>query len=150
MKKIIAIISIILFTITGFSQQTTNIVTLKTGIVDIYTPLRWDIDRRIENGTDTTTYFVLIYQNAAYQYIVDQSINIIISKEELQNFCSKLIDFGDKTYEGTYIETVSNIEFHISGKYVHLIDKDSKRVLVPKKKIAKLGWDILENISLLK
>lgn len=150
MKKIAVIISIVLFTLNGFSQKSTNIVTLKTGIVDMYTPMRWDINRSIKDGTDTTVYFALIYQNAAYQYIVDQSINIIISKDELQNLCNKLIDFGDKTYEGTYIETVSNIEFHINSKYVHLIDKDGKRVLVPKKKIAKLGWDILEHINLLK
>lgn len=150
MKKIAVIISILLFTLNGFSQQSTNIVTLKTGIVDAYTALHWDIDRSIKDGTDTTVYFALIYQNSAYQYIVDQSINIIISRDELQNFCNKLIDFGDKTYEGTYSETVSNIQFYISGKYVHLVDKDGKRVLVPKKKIAKLGWDILENINLLK
>ena len=72
--------------------QSDQFITIKQGVPNLTTGSRWEIKKHIVNGTDTSVYFAFVYQNTKYQYVVDQSVTIIQSRKELQNFCNKIID----------------------------------------------------------
>ena len=129
-------------------SQSDQFITIKQGVPNLATGSRWEIKKHVVNGTDTSVYFAFVFQNTKYQYVVDQSITIIQSRKELQNFCNKIIDFSEKEFEGTYVETVSGIEFSIVKNYLYLKDKDDKHTFLKKNKASEMGWEILEYINL--
>jgi hypothetical protein len=129
--------------------QSDQFITIKQGVPNLTTGSRWEIKKHITNGKDTSVYFAFVYQNTKYQYVVDQSVTIIQSRKELQNFCNKLIDFSEKEFEGTYVETVSGIEFSIVKNYLYHKDSEDKYTFVKKNKSSEMGWEILEYVNLL-
>jgi hypothetical protein len=148
MLRILNLFIFLLLNLIAYSQSD-QFITIKQGVPNLTTGSRWEIKKHIVNGTDTSVYFAFVYQNTKYQYVVDQSITIIQSRKELQNFCNKIIDFSEKEFEGTYVETVSGIEFSIVKNYLYLKDKDDKHTFLKKNKASEMGWEILEYINLL-
>lgn len=148
MSKILNLYIFLLLSLMTFGQSD-QFITIKQGVPNLTTGSRWEIKKHITNGKDTSVYFAFIYQNTKYQYVVDQSVTLIQSRKELQNFCNKIIDFSEKEFEGTYVETVSGIEFSVVKNHLYLKDKDDKHTFLKKNKASEMGWEILKYINLL-
>lgn len=148
MSKILNLYIFLLLSLMAFGQSE-QFITIKQGVPNLTTGSRWEIKKHITNGKDTSVYFAFIYQNTKYQYVVDQSVTIIQSRKELQNFCNKIIDFSEKEFEGTYVETVSGIEFSVVKNHLYLKDRDDKHTFLKKNKASEMGWEILKYINLL-
>lgn len=109
MKNLTLSISFLTFSI-GLFGQTTQTKTLVKGDVE-----KWEINQRISNGTDTSTYFYYRFRNMEYQYLDDYASILYSSKSDLETFATKLKEIAN-------METKINMSVTVGSVVLSIVD----------------------------
>ena len=115
----------------------------------------WKISRQIVDSKDTTTFFYWGFQNAKYSAITDVGSLFFRSKDELEGFAKKLIEFASKESGVTISSTLNSATGKITLQLfdftndIYINDKNGKYFIYSKKEAEKTANEILLNSHLL-
>ena len=144
MKKIIISVAILIAS-NSFAQMTET-KKLASGTSE------WKINMKIENGTDTTTYFYYGYQNKAYDYITDIGSVFFTEEKELIDFANALKSLSTKE-SGTQVQlqiSSTTLKLYDFSNNIYIEDSRGKYTYITKKQAVKLADEFLLNAKYLR